>query len=187
MRRFILSGVPELLILAVAFVIGARDRVAAVLLAALFHELGHIVTALLLGVRLRVYRAGAVGVSLGYDTSTVSLLTEAAVCLSGPVLGLSLFFICRRLGVFSHFAAANAALSFFNLLPVSGLDGGGALLCLTDSIMPPHLSLRLSRAVSSAVTLALWCISVYVLLRIRGDISSAVVSLYLLYRLFSDS
>ncbi len=186
MRGILLSGIPELFLLALGFMIGEGERLISILAAALIHEMGHIITARLLRIRLRFCRTGMAGISLKYDFSTVSHLKEAAVSIAGPLAGITVTLICRLSGSLSYFAGASAALAIFNLLPISYLDGGGALSAILSSFLPPDTAWKICRILSVIFTLALWCSAVFIMLRSGGDLSVIAVSVYLLYRLFSE-
>lgn len=184
MRGLLFSGIPELFLLSLSFILGDGERFAAILLAALIHEAGHVIAAALLGVKLRLCRTGPAGIALRYDFSVVSHLREAAVCLAGPLLG-ALCFLCGFRSM-SYLAGASAALSLFNLLPISYLDGGCILSALLSSFLSPVNVWRICRVLSVLFTAALWCSAVYLMLVSGGDISAITVSVYLLYRLFSE-
>ena len=186
MKGILLSGIPELFILAAAFILGDGERLCAVFIAAVIHELGHMITAKMLGVKLRLCRADAAGISLKYDFSAVPHIKEAIISAAGPFLGLLSFFICYKTGYTSYFAGASAALSLFNLLPSSLLDGGCILSALLSYILPPDTVWRICRITSVISALFLWCTAVFVMLRTDGDMSVMIVSIYLIYRLFSE-
>lgn len=186
MTGFLISGIPELFFLTLAFICGGGDRFAAILAAALVHELGHICTAAVLGVKMRLCRTGIAGVSIRYDFSAVSHLREAAICIAGPLTGIAVFLLCHKNGCTSYFAGASAALALFNLLPVSYLDGGCVLSALLSCFLPPDTVWYICRVLSVIFTLGLWCTAVFVMLRCGGDISVMAVSIYLIYRLFSE-
>lgn len=186
MKGFLISGIPELLLLSLGFMSGNGGHLIEVLAAALIHELGHIVTALLLGVRLRLCRTGISGILLEYDFSLVSHIKEAAVCIAGPVSGILVLLICYASGHISYFAGVSAALSFFNLLPISFLDGGCVLSAVLSLFLTPGTTWRICRTLSVIFTIFLWCAAVFIMLRVGGDLSVMTAAIYLLYRLFSD-
>ena len=136
MKAVMFSGVPELIMFAAVFALGGDGRFFAVFSAAIIHEAAHVAAAALAGVPLRLCRTGFAGAVLVYDTSCASLGAEAAICAAGPGVGLAVTAIGYAAGIRSYFVAANAALSIFNLLPVSYLDGGGIL----SSLLEMHLT-----------------------------------------------
>ncbi len=186
MKSLWLSGIPELFLISLAFILGDGGRFTAILAAALVHETGHIIAASLLGIRFRFCKTGLSGISLRYDVSVTHPAREAVLCLAGPATGIFVSYICYLSGNTSYFAGASAALAIFNLLPISYLDGGGALSALLSLILAPDTVWRICRVLSVLFTLALWCAAVFLLLRTNGDISVMAAAIYLLYRLFSE-
>ena len=186
MRGLIVSGVPELLLVCLAFMMGDGDRYASILAAALVHELGHVLAAVILGVKMRFCRTGMAGVTLSYDFSVVSHGREVLVCLAGPAAGVAVFFLGYRSGASSYFAGASLGLTMFNLLPISFLDGGGVLSALLSMFLPADTVWIVCRTVSVIFTLVLWGGAVFLLVSIGGDISLIAAAVYLLYRLFSE-
>ncbi len=186
MRGIILSGIPELFLLSFAFMLGDGDKYASILAAALIHELGHMIAAAILGVKMRLCRAGMAGVSLKYDFSVISHGREAFVCLAGPAVGIAVFFFGYKNGTPSYFAAASLGLTVFNLLPISFLDGGCALSAVLSAFFPPDKVWYIGRILSVTFTILLWVTAVLMMLRMGGDLSVMAAAVYLLYRLFSE-
>ena len=186
MRGLLLSGIPELFLLALAFMVGDGSTYSAIFAAALIHELGHIIAAAILGVKIRLFGAGIAGISLRYDFSGIHPLGEAAVCLAGPVVGIIIFLFGYKSGSVSSFIGACAGLALFNLLPISYLDGGCALSAILSSFLPPDMVWKICRPLSVVFTILLWITSVFMMLRSGGDFSVLAVSVYLLYRLFFE-
>ncbi|MBE6708361.1 MAG: hypothetical protein E7578_03855 [Ruminococcaceae bacterium] len=187
MRGFILSGIPELFLLSLAFMLGDGGTFISIFAAALIHELGHIIAAFILGIKMRFYKVGIAGLSLRYDFSGTSHISEAVVCLSGPALGILVFLFGYARGTVSYFIGASAGLSLFNLLPISYLDGGCALSALLSVFLSPDTVWRICRVLSIVFTVLLWVGAVFMIIRSYGDISVLAVSVYLLYRLFSEA
>ncbi len=92
------------------------------------HELGHLVTIYLLGGSVRYIRLTAVGAELVLD-DPLGYWQEGTSALAGPGVNLLLALSCCGSHRWVAFAGLNLTLALFNLLPVSGLDGGRALYC----------------------------------------------------------
>lgn len=185
-RGLLLSGIPELVLLSLAFMLGDGDKYMSILVAALLHELGHMAAAALLGVKMRLCKAGMAGISLQYDFSLVSHGREAIVCLAGPVVGVVIFFLGYKNGVASYFAGASLGLTVLNLLPISFLDGGCALTAILSVFLSPDKVWHIVRGLSFVFTILLWVLAIIMMLSTGGDISFICASVYLLYRLFSE-
>ena len=107
-----------------AVAVWAGEDVCLLLLAAAAHELGHLAVLYLCGGRLGSVRIGAYGIRMrARFSSPPSQRAQAAMLLAGPAAGLLAAAIALLSGNF-RFAHISAGLSFFNLLPLRGLDGG---------------------------------------------------------------
>ena len=103
----------------------------ALLLAAGFHELCHLLALRLCGGQLRGIRFGTGGAVIRAAPLPPA---QALLCsLAGPLGGLLLLSLSRW---FPRLALCAAIQSAWNLLPVSGLDGGQALRCCLELILP---------------------------------------------------
>jgi len=130
----------------------------AVLMAIVFHELGHLMVLRLFGGSVRELRAGALGLEMqakGHLSYGQELLALAA----GPVanaLGFALFGLVGRLWGFAYIlGGAQLLLGLFNLLPICGLDGSSILWILTALLRQPDMADAVTQRVSIAVSTAL--------------------------------
>lgn len=119
---------------------------AAVLLAAGVHELGHLLVLALLGAETMSLRLSALGAELETDAARLSYGGELAAVLAGPAANL----LCAAALTALHdkyytLIGANIILSVFNLLPVRPLDGGRALELLVSWLAGPTAGERVSR------------------------------------------
>lgn len=110
--------------------------VALALSAALLHESGHVVCALLLHIHPQSITLGACGMEMRVDTTLTSFRRETALALAGPASNF-ICALCAALGyaafqqeIWIVCAVTHIVTGVFNLLPVPGLDGGTALTCL---------------------------------------------------------
>ncbi len=162
-----------LLLLAVFVVVASPLCLAAVLLAALCHELGHYAALRLCGGRLESLSVSAFGAQMRIrDRNRLSYGREALCVLAGPLVNATLSWLLSLAGAYCEelylFAGAQFLLGAFNLLPLSALDGGRLLwmgiACLTD----PFLADKVCRAVTLTVLLALAALGVVLWLRHRS-------------------
>lgn len=107
------------------------------ILAAAFHECGHLAALRVQGTVPRRISLMPFGADLvDQDRGRRSYLRDAAVSAAGPAVNLAacaLLFPLSRFGgqtFLFRLAAANLALACFNLLPAEALDGGQALYSL---------------------------------------------------------
>lgn len=150
--------------------------------AALFHEAGHILAALLLVGELPRVSFSIAGVRLSY-IGLSSPSQQIAVSAAGPLVSILLGLIFYKKGSLALFSLA---LGIVNLLPVSCLDGGVMLRALMDRICLPQRSLLICRAVSAIATAVVFVFNCAVQLKAGANISLAVLSVYLIYCAFID-
>lgn len=130
----------------------------AVALAALVHELGHVVSALLLGVKICTFSLSPMGGVLAFDFSRTSYAKEVLVHLSGSVMGAVFASASHILFGSRADLFINVSLSFsvLNLLPLIGLDGGGALLAFMSCFLFPDTAYRVFHSVSTVFIIVIW-------------------------------
>lgn len=157
-----------------------------VFFAATIHEVGHIVAAKLLGVGLKSLSFDPLGARITTTGNLVSYKDEALLALAGPLFNLfSLAFsiplsliaggtVGYYLTIFSY---ASACLALLNLLPIETFDGGRIFQCFIHSY-------KALRFCSFFCLFAIFCASLYLLLRAGGALSVFVFSASLFTRLF---
>lgn len=169
-------------------------------LAALIHELGHLVAAVACGVRITGMRLDLFGarlelpgllsyrqellVALGGPAAnllTATVLFRAWTACGCPVCGASQSLSGRAL-VLGVLLPASLGLCAVNLLPVASLDGGRILSCLLSLTLGADAARRILRLLSLFLLTLLWLLSVYALLRAGQFLSLFVFSFSLLVR-----
>jgi len=152
------------LILAAAVMLMGIGASAQVLGAVLIHELGHVIALRACGGRVSEITVGACGFEITPDRQ-LSYLKDAAVLLSGPLAGFAAAFILRL----SHcescdfFIGANFVYAVFNLLPISVLDGGGALYAIISHLCGPDTGWSVRTVLDCAVSAVLLVAGLYAL------------------------
>lgn len=134
-------------LIALALLGGAGPALPAVLLAALCHELGHLLALRLAGAKVERLRLNAFGAEICADTRRLSYPREIACTLAGPAVNLALaLFLARTAGWYVP-AGSSLLLGCFNLLPVPALDGGRVLHLLVSWLWEPITADRVCRRV----------------------------------------
>lgn len=150
------------------------------LTAAFLHEAGHLLCAALLGVpffRLTLRPCGAV---MTFDFSRTTYLRELCVHLAGGIFGMAAALIIWAIFKNVTFLGITVCLTFMNLLPIEGFDGGGVLHCLTAMLLSPAMADAVGHAVSVAAVLGLWTLVLWVELRVRATVTLLLFVLYIL-------
>ncbi len=174
-----MTAVPLFFFLAVLS--GVADTLP-VLLAALVHECGHLVACRFYGVPVRLFAPSPVGAVIGYDATCLTYGQEAAIAAAGPLanaLSVLCVLFCRG-RFFALFGVSSLGLCFFNLLPLTGLDGGVILRTFLDSRFGPRKAFRVAGVVSDMVAAALFVLAALFQLRAGGNLSLLFLSIYLL-------
>lgn len=151
---------------------------AAWIVAAVVHELGHIVFIRLCGGTIQHFRLSLGGALL--EVTGMSYGRELLCSLAGPIFGLLLVGLLHR---FPRLAICALVQSAYNLLPVFPLDGGRALRSLLSRFVPLSIALTSSRVVSVATITGLFLLGL-VLVRRIGQLALLVPMCLLLRYLY---
>ena len=131
---------------------------AALLPAALLHELAHYAVLRLCGVRAARFTLTGLGASLYVpELHRLSYGAELLSAAAGPLMNLLLWVLLSLTGSeeLTLFAGAQMVLGVLNLLPVRPMDGGRILWLALAWLTEPYTAQRVLSAVSLAVSLAL--------------------------------
>ncbi len=182
--RRLLICTASCLIMAFLLMLNPPDYVALVLLAALLHEVGHLTAALILKVPIRDFYAAPFGFKLTFDFSGASYIRECAVAAAGACAN---FITAAAVLPFVHgsrrmlfFTIVSAACGVFNLLPLTGCDGGVMLSSLLHRRLSADIAYMACRTVSVIFSLVLWCAAVYLQIKAGGNMTLLIMSVYLL-------
>ena len=168
--RYIAESVlPLLFWVILIFGFDTPDIAILTILAALIHELGHLLAASLTkrGGVLRSHLSGfRIGVTMGSYTDQIILLA------AGPLVNLAVFLLTLphsglANGYFLMIGYINLLSALSNLLPIEGYDGYGILMTLAEA-KNSHRAFRLLCIASFTLTLSLTLISLYIMLRYGG-------------------
>ena len=131
-------------------------------MAAVLHELGHLLALYLLGGRVNRFCFRLSGGELQYDGKHLSYGREILLALAGPGINLLCAWLCGWLAFFGHrellyqFSGCHLVLAFFNLLPALPLDGGRVLQNLLELRYPMDgelFALRVSLCLGAVLAL----------------------------------
>ena len=158
------------------------------LLAALFHEFGHLLAARWLGIPWRGFSMDFTGARMEVSGRMISFFEEWLLCAAGPFAGLLVAALGAVFWRYSQwavwFSCASLLLSLLNLLPIRGFDGGRMLECTLLSLLRESIVWRIMRLISFFFLFLLWASAIYFLLRAGDGISLLFFSMTLFSRFF---
>ena len=154
-----------------------ENRVICCFLAALLHELGHILMMRLFGVRVQRLRLRLFDVLIEAD-EPADFLSDAWITLGGVMMNfLCAAFFCPfslKLGL------PHLLLGIFNLLPVMSLDGGHLLTIILSRRFSPRVCDTVLKITTFVFLLPLMTAGLYILFQSGYNYSLLLISLYLL-------
>lgn len=175
---------PVSLIWMIFLILSGMEGIWAVVISVFVHEMGHVVAARLLGVRISRFELSMLGARLGI-CGELSYVGEVLLAAGGPFFGL-LFSLTVHLlgglfgGIFKEYCSLlsliSLCLSIFNLLPLPSMDGGRICFCALCSLFGLRLARWISRLLAFLCLFSLWLLSVYLLLRSELGLSMLVFS-----------
>lgn len=150
------------------------------LLFSALHEIGHILTMFILGKPPKAIRIMFYGLEI--KTSAFSEKETIMIALSGPLVNIliSIIFIILSMLYDFDFGFAiliNLIIAFFNLMPVSTLDGGDVLLSALSLKFDYYTSKKIAKIIS--IFLSIIILIFGVVLAFYNNFSIAFVGIYL--------
>lgn len=158
---------------------------AALLPAALLHELAHYAVLRLCGVRAARFTLTGLGASLYVpELHRLSYGAELLSAAAGPLMNLLLWVLLSLTGreELTLFAGAQMVLGVLNLLPVRPMDGGRILWLATAYLTEPYTADRVAAAVGLAVSSALLALCLWLVLTTGSGLFLLLGALWLAYR-----
>ena len=158
---------------------------AALLLAALLHELAHYAMLRLFGIRAACFTLTGLGASLYVpELHRLSYGAELLSAAAGPLMNLLLWVLLSLTArdELSLFAGAQMVLGVLNLLPVRPMDGGRILWLLTAYLTEPYTADRVAAAVGLAASSALFLLCLWLVTITGSGLFLLLGALWLVYR-----
>lgn len=176
-------------LLALFILLSSPVLLAAILLAALCHELGHYLVLHLLKGNVKEIHITAFGVEMKVK-KRVNYAGEFLTTLAGPAVNLLLALLLSRLGrcaeVFYVFSGAQAMLGVFNLLPMQPLDGGTLLWTAAACLTEPYTADRVLSVAGFCTALVLTGFAGVLYVRVGGTPFLLLAAFALLWRGFRE-
>ena len=166
-------------------------------LAALLHEMGHLVCAKVLKVGIKEIRFGFSGVRIVTDERLTSYKSEMLLAISGPFVNIAVFacvamlfliqkgdinelFISAnsflslqgrgRLGAIGFLALASIIQAILNLLPINTFDGGRVLYCAMAEVFSDRVAERVIELTTALSAFLMWMLALYLMLRVSNGL-----------------
>lgn len=109
---------------------------------------------------------------MDFNFSHASYWQEVLVHLAGAAFGMGAAILSRAIlgSRADTFLGISLCLSFVNLLPMEGLDGGGALLALLSHLSDSDTAYKWTRTVSLLFFLLFWAAVVWIEIRVGTNL-----------------
>ena len=156
----------------------------------IIHELGHIVAAWILNIKISEFSVGILGARLKTGPDQLSYGNEIILALFGPLAN----FLCVFVGYVIYkkynfhdtylFLMTSLLLGAINLLPIKTFDGGRIFESFLSIFLPLGWAVRITYIISLICIITLWLISVYFLLIYSSSLGLFVFSLSLFFEIF---
>ena len=173
-----------------------RPLSAAVFICASIHELGHIVAAALLKIKIKCFELSVCGAKIIPSNTICTYTDEIILCLSGPLanfitlcilvplVNIGADSLIESLDFLTYIALFSGMLGLVNLLPIKSLDGGRILFCSLSGMLGVRAGDVGLKICTFVFALILWMLSVYLLILSRGGIVFFTFSLCMLLKIF---
>lgn len=159
------------ILLVICFISDAYVNFFALLIAAGLHELGHLIIARILNIRIESLELSIFGALIKTSNLSCSYKKEALLAFAGPVCNI----VCAVISILllSHFQseflsvffAASSGLAMVNLLPIKNFDGGRILSSVILRRLSPRAAHCIVEFSSFLFLFLIWSVSVYFIIR----------------------
>lgn len=176
----------------IAFMI-ATDRTGLViptLFSVLLHEVGHLIFMWIFECEPKSIKLVPASISITRGMSAKKY-GDLLISLAGPMVNLIMFcslyvnFLITKSAFSLDCALINLAFFIFNILPVSGLDGGTILkIILSKKFKDPLKAERIVRIITLAVGLLVGIIGITLIINGELNISVFIVAIYIIISAF---
>ena len=168
---------------------------------AFFHEIGHLVCGLMIGIRPESIKINPLGFQIQFRTpvedynkkvknGNEQCIKKILIAIAGPLINIFMIIICLFLPqsldpARTTIVYANLLLAIFNLLPVYPLDGGRILKEMVHILKGKEKSYEIVNTVSKATVITLTVIASIAILSIH-NIALLLILAYLWYLMIQN-
>ena len=185
MKREFKITAAAIIFMAIIYYIAEPYEIAAILIPAAVHEMGHIGAIKILGLHIKSFSAELKGFCIDYYGSTAEL-GHILIGACGPAAGFIYAYAASKCAEIysSDFLALSAGvsllLSLFNLLPVLPLDGGRIAASVLGLLFGNRRGGRIAAKLSTGISLLIMAAGIYFMVKNRG-IALLTASVWLLF------
>ena len=158
----------------------------ATVMAALFHECGHLLASVFCKIPLRLMEIDLFGARLYPKGFISSYKKELSLAAAGPLFSilLGLLLIPRHSALALATQSATFSLAFFNLLPIADFDGGRMLRTTLALALPEDMAERILAICSYVSLFLLFSLSACMLLKYGQNLALTVLCVSLFAKIF---
>lgn len=174
-------------VLLLALAISEPRYFPALLCSTAIHESGHLLMGKIRKINLRELRLGVFGASLFPDSMNYSYKDEIILCSGGPLFNFLSAVLAVKVFSFSFdslFVMSSFSLCILNLMPIMGFDGGRILSATLNGFLPVTWVWRVMKLISFVFIFALWCMSLYLLMRAASSLALFVFCIAMFAKIF---
>ena len=119
----------QIFIFAIIFYLTKQIRIYTILMIfAFIHELGHLITGIILGLKVKSINIMPFGISINFeDYSNKYIMKKIIIAAAGPIVNLIIVILGMCNNWEEDVIYANMLIGMFNLIPLYPLDGGRIL------------------------------------------------------------
>lgn len=188
-----ISVSPSVIFITLVFLISGQIRQSLIpFIAALIHELGHILFAYLFEIRIEKMELNLFGAAIKVSPLTCSYIKEALLAAAGPsaniLSAVLVFYFAKNIlseTILLFFVSSSIVFALINLLPAQSFDGGRILSCILMSIFSLNTVIKIMEWLSLFCIFFLWSISVYFILKTGSYLSLFIFSGSLFFRIYT--
>ena len=159
------------------------------ILAAVTHELGHIIAYIIVGERPKSVTLSIEGMRITssdrYLTVGKDIFALSAGCFTNFAVFSLLYFGMGKNPELTQIALVQFSIGLFNFIPVGALDGGMILKRILNEVLPMRVASFACRFLSWFIVLPVFCYGVLLLLRER-NVTLIITTVFLILSLLQD-
>ncbi len=186
-ETYIFVSYPAVAFCALSALSAPDSKVFLCLLAAFLHECGHLLAMKKCGVSVESISVNLGDIAINAANTTCTFKTDVFITLAGVLANLLFALLSGTIWLissnvfFRDFAVASLCIGFFNILPLSSLDGGNVLCLLLERRFTLKTSENIVSVVTAIFLVPLLIIGFLILFVAENNFSMLFAALYLIY------